>query len=129
RLYDALIQQARRTGQKLTFNYRGDSPHTIRYMRMTLLPDYHGIVRFRSELLHEQSRERAVYFTHATYPRRPELMQCCLCNRLEHNGRWYTLDDLIRLTDVIDDLMPTEVGDTVCEGCITRIEIATGVRL
>ena len=129
RLYDTLIQQARRTGRKLSFNYRGDSPDTIRYMRMILLPGYHGIVRFRSELLHEQTRQRAVYFTHAPFPRHPELLQCSLCHRLEHNGRWYTLDDLIRLTDAIDELMPTEVGDTVCDGCITRIEIVTGVRL
>lgn len=129
RVYDALIQEARRTGRKLTFNYRGDSPGTIRYMRMTLLPGYQGIVRFRSELLHEQSRQRAVYFTHAAYPKRPELLQCGLCNRFDHNGRWHTLDDLLRQTDLIDELMPTEVGDTVCDGCVTRIEIATGVRL
>ncbi|MFK7787988.1 MAG: hypothetical protein AB8C95_00665 [Phycisphaeraceae bacterium] len=129
RLYDTLIHHCRATGQKLTFTYRGDSPDAIRYMRMVLLPGYHGIVRFRSELLHEQSRRRAVYFTHAAYPRRPELLQCGLCNRLEHNGRWYTLDDALRNTDAIDSLMPTEVGDTVCEGCITRIENATGVRL
>ncbi|MBX2852828.1 MAG: hypothetical protein KTR15_13920 [Phycisphaeraceae bacterium] len=128
-LYDMLIQESRRTGRKLAFNYRGDSPGAIRYMRMTLLPGYQGMVRLRSELLHEQSRQRAVYFTHAAYPCRPELLQCGLCNRLEHNGRWYTLDDLLRLTDVIDDLMPTEVGDTVCDGCVTRIEIVTGVRL
>ena len=48
RLYDALIYNARRTGQKITFNYRGDSPSAIRYMRMVLLPGHHGIVRFRS---------------------------------------------------------------------------------
>lgn len=129
RLYDTLIYNARRTGQKITFNYRGDSPSAIRYMRMVLLPGHHGIVRFRSELLHEQSRERSVYFTHAAYPSRPELMQCGLCNRLEHNGRWMTLDDALRTTDAIDELMPTEVGDTVCDGCISRIEITTGVRL
>ena len=129
RLYDTLIHNARRTGQKITFNYRGDSPNAIRYMRMVLLPGHHGIVRFRSELLHEQSRERSVYFTHAAYPHRPELLQCGLCNRLEHNGRWLTLDDALRTTDAIDELMPTEVGDTVCDGCISRIEITTGVRL
>ncbi|MEM6257183.1 MAG: hypothetical protein AAGI37_02575 [Planctomycetota bacterium] len=129
RLYDALIHKARRTGRKLTFNYRGDSPGAVRYMRMTLLPGFAGIVRFRSELLHEQPRQRSVYFTHACSPRRPELLQCCLCQRLEHNGRWYTLDELLRQTGAIDELMPTEVGDTVCDGCITRIEIVTGVRL
>ena len=129
RLYDTLIHHVRRTGRKITFNYRGDSPDAIRYMRMVLLPGVHGIVRFRSELLHEQSRQRAVYFTHAAYPRHPELLQCGLCNRLEHNGRWYTLDDALRYTDAIDELMPTEVGDTVCDGCISRIEITTHVRL
>ena len=129
RLYDTLIHHARTTGRKLTFNYRGDSPSAIRYMRMVLLPGHHGVVRFRSELLHEQSRQRSVYFTHVAYPQHPELLQCGLCNRLEHNGRWYTLEDALRTTDAIDDLFPTEVGDTVCDGCISRIEITTGVRL
>jgi hypothetical protein len=129
RLYDALLHHARRTGRGLAFNYRGDSPEAIRYMRMMLLPGYDGTVRFRSELLHEQPRQRAVYFTHAAYPCRPELLQCGLCNRMEHNGRWFTLDDLLRTTDAIEPLMPTEVGDTVCDGCLTRIEIATGIRL
>lgn len=128
-LYDTLIDHARRTGRKVTFNYRGDSPSAIRYMRMVLLPGYHGTVRFRSELLHEQSRQREVYFTHVAYPHHPELLQCGLCNRLEHNGRWMTLDDAMQEADVIDDLMPTEVGDTVCDGCISRLEITTGVRL
>lgn len=129
RLYDTLIHHARKTGRKLSFNYRGDSPSTIRYMQMTLLPGYGGVVRFQSELLHKQSRERSVYFTHAVYSRRPLLNQCGLCNRLEYNGRWMTLDDALRTTGVIDDLLPTEVGDTVCDGCLTRIEITTGVRL
>jgi len=128
-LYDTLIHHARKTGRMLTFNYRGDSPSAIRYMRMTLLPGYHGVVRFQSELLHEQSRDRSIYFTHVAYPQHPELLQCGLCNRLNHNGRWYTLDDALRHTDAIDELMPTEVGDTVCDGCKTRIEVATGVRV
>lgn len=129
RLYDTLIHHARRTGRKLTFNYRGDSPSAIRYMRMTLLPSYQGCVHFRSELLHEQSKQRAVYFSHVAYPRHPVLLQCGLCHHLEYNGRWHTLDEVLRQTDVIDELMPTEVGDTVCDSCKTRIELATGVKV
>ena len=129
RLYDALLSHARRTGRRVQFAYRGDSPDAIRYMRMTLLPGPRGAVRFRSELLHEQSRQRAVYFTHAVYPRHPELLQCGLCQKIEHQGRWYTLAEALAYTDAIDELMPTEVGDTVCDSCITKIELATGVRL
>lgn len=129
RLYDALMHHARRTGRKLTFHYRGDSPGAIRYMRMVLLPGPGGTVRFRSELLHDQSRQRSVYFTHAAYPRHPELMQCGLCQKLEHQGRWYTVGEALAQTDAIDELLPTEVGDTVCDSCITKIELATGARL
>lgn len=129
RLYDTLIREVRRSGRKLAFDYRGDSPCTIRYMRMSLLPGPRGVVRFLSEVLHEQSQSRAVYLAHAPHQRRSELQHCGLCNRLSHNGRWHTLDHLIKTTDLIDDLMPTEVGDTVCDPCILRIERATGVRL
>lgn len=129
RVYDALLHHVRRTGRKASFNYRGDSPGAIRYMRMLLLPCPQGSVRFRSELLFDQPRERSVYFTHVAYPRHPELMQCGLCHKLEHNGRWHTLDEALEHTDAIDELYPTEVGDTVCDSCITRIVLATGVRL
>jgi|GEM_PF-2243643 len=129
RLYDALIHHVRRTGRKVEFAYRGDSPGTIRYMRMLLLPAPHGSVRFRSELLHEQSRQRCVYFTHAAYPRHPELLQCGMCQKLECNGRWYTVGEALSYTDLIDELLPTEVGDTICESCITKVELATGVRV
>lgn len=129
RLYDALLHHVRKTGRKASFNYRGDSPGTIRYMRMTLLPTAERAVRFKSELVHEQTKARAVYFTHAAYPRHPELMQCGLCQKLEHNGRWYTLGEALACTDAIDELLPTEVGDTVCDNCITKLELATGVRL
>lgn len=129
RLYDALLHHVRTTGRKASFNYRGDSPATIRYMKMSLMPEPRGDVRFRSELLHEQSRQRAVYFTHAGPNRYPALMQCGLCNRIEYHGRWYTLAQALAYTDAIDELLPTEVGDTVCDNCITKIELATGVRL
>jgi len=129
RLYDALIHHTRKTGRRTAFNYRGDSPGAIRYMRMVIVPGQGGVVRFRSELLHEQSRPREVYFTHAAYPCRPDLMQCGLCHRLEHHGRWYTLPEALKFTDAIDELMPTEVGDTVCDQCITKLELATGLRL
>lgn len=129
RLYDALLRQVRRTGRKVDFNYRGDSPGAIRYMRMIMLPGPQGVVRFRSELLHEQTRQREVYFTHSAYPRHPELTQCGLCQKLEHNGRWYTVGEALAYTDIIDELLPTEVGDTVCDDCITKVELATGVRL
>lgn len=129
RLYDALLFYARRSGRKIDFNYRGDSPGAIRYMRMILIPGPGGAVRFRSELLHEQSRQRQIYFTHAAYPRHPDLLQCALCQKLEYNGRWHTVGEALAYTDAIDELMPTEVGDTVCESCITKVELATGVRL
>ncbi len=129
RLYDALLEQTRRSGRKLSFNYRGDCPGSIRYMRLEMLPYSAGGVRLRSELLFDQPRERSVYFTHVAYLRHPELMLCSLCQKLEHHGRWYTLDEAIDHTDAIDDLMPTEVGDTVCDNCVTRLELATGVRL
>lgn len=129
RLYDALIEHARRTGRKISFNYRGDSPGSIRYMSMVMLPGTAGCVRLRSELLFDQPKDHAVYFTHVAYPRHPELLQCSMCQKLEHNGRWYTLDEALRFTDAIDELFPTEVGDTVCDNCLTKLELATGVRL
>lgn len=129
RLYDALLNHVRRTGRTISFNYRGDSPGAIRYMRMVLLPGSNGTVRFRSELLHDQPRQREVYFTHVASPCRPELMQCGLCQRLEVNGRWFTVPESLSHTDTIDELMPTEVGDTICDTCITRLELATGQRL
>lgn len=129
RLYDALLQHTRRTGRRTTFNYRGDSPGAIRYMRMALTPGIAGTVRLCSELLHDQPRQRKVYFTHVAYPRHPDLMQCGLCQKVEYNGRWHTVDEAFTQTDAIDELWPTEVGDTVCDACITRIEIATGLRL
>lgn len=129
RLYDALLHHVRRTGHKASFAYRGDSPGAIRYMRMVLLPGPNGSVRFRSELMHEQLRQRAVYFTHAAYPRHPELLQCGFCQKIEYQGRWYTVGEALALTDAIDELWPTEVGDTVCDHCITKVELTTGVRL
>lgn len=129
RLYDALLYHARRTGRKIAFNYRGDSPGALRYMRMVILPGDAGGVRFRSEVLHDQPRQREVYFTHVAYPCHPELMQCDLCQKLEHNGRWYTVDEALAHTCIIDELMPTEVGDTVCDGCLTKLEFSTGLRL
>ena len=129
RLYDALLHHVRATGQKIQFAYRGDSPSTIRYMRMSLLPGPHHLVRFRSEILHEQSRQRNVYFTHVAYPRHPDIMQCSLCQKIEFNGRWYTVAEALAHTDAIDDLLPTEVGDTVCESCLIKTEFATGCRL
>ncbi len=129
RLYDALLHHARTTGRKIAFNYRGDSPGAIRYMRMVLVPGQGGSVRFRSELLHDQPRRREIYFTHVAYPARPDLLQCGLCQKLDHLGRWHTVDEIINYTDAIDDLFPTEVGDTICDSCLTKLELATGVRL
>ena len=129
RLYDGLIWHTRKTGQRLSFRYRGDCPGAIRYMRMNITPGYGRRVNLRSELLYEQPTHREVYFSHVTYRRCPSLVQCCVCNKLEHNGRWYTLGEIADYTSLLDSLLPIEIGDTVCDSCQTKLEREVGVRL
>lgn len=129
RLYDALIWHVRITGRRASFRYRGDCPGAIRYMRMTLTPGTGRRVHLRSELLHDQPTPQAVYFSHVDYRRRPDLIQCSLCHKLEADGRWYTLSEALEYTTLLDTLLPTEVGDTVCDSCRTKLELQLGVVL
>lgn len=126
RVYDALFWHVRRNGRPISFAYRGDCPGAIRYMRMHLSPGPGGRVQLRSVLLHEQSRNREVYFCHVDYQRHPDLLQCSLCQKLNANGRWYTVSEALEHTDLLDALLPVEVGDTVCEGCCCKIARETG---
>lgn len=129
RLYDALVWHVRNTGRRVSFRYRGDCPGAIRYMRMNLTPGEGRRVHLRSELLHDQPTARAVYFTHVDYHRSPKLVQCSMCNKLEADGRWYTLSEAIEHTTLLDSLLPTEVGDTVCDSCRTKLELELRVVL
>lgn len=126
RLYDALYRHVRATGRGVGFGYRGDSPGAIRYMHMHIIPGPAGRVHLRSELLHEQSRGRAIYFVHVDYRRHPALLQCSLCQRLNANGRWYTVSEALEHTGLIDALLPVEVGDTVCNCCCNKVKQQTG---
>ena len=129
RLYDALFHHVRTTGRRAGFAYRGDSPGAIRYMRMHLLPGPGDRVHLRSELLHEQPRPREVYFAHVDYRRHPDLLQCSLCQKLNANGRWYTVSEALEHTDLLDTLMPVEVGDTVCTCCCNKVKQQTGAAI
>jgi len=129
RLYDALVWHVRKSGKRISFRHRGDRPGALRYMRMTLTPGLGERVHLRSECLHEQSTPRAVYFTHVTYRRNPELILCSICQMIEANGRWFNLSEMLEHTTLLDSLAPVEVGDTVCESCKTRLEMALGVVL
>ena len=129
RLYDALIWHVRKTGQRVRFRYRGDCPGAIRYMCMTLAPGSGQRIYLRSELLHDQPTQKAVFFTHVDYHRHPELVQCSVCHKLEADGRWLTLSEALEHTTLIDTLFPTEVGDTVCDSCKTKLELELRVVL
>lgn len=126
RLYDSLMWHVRQTGRRASFSYRGDCPGAIRYMKMHLIPGMGDRVQMRSELLHEQPRPREIYFAHVDYHRHPDLLQCSLCQKLNTNGRWYTVSEAIEHTDLLDSLLPVEVGDTVCDNCCCKVARETG---
>lgn len=126
RLYDGLFWHVRQTGGRVSFAHRGDCPGAIRYMKTHLIPGPGGRIHFRSELLHDQPRQREVYFCHVDYRRHPDLLHCSLCQRLNAHGRWYTITEALEHTDLLDSLLPIEVGDTACDDCCRKVARETG---
>ena len=129
RLYHALIWHVRNTGRRISFRYRGDCPGATRYMRMTLTPGPKRRVHLRSELLYDQPTPHAVFLVHVDYRRNPQLTQCSLCHKIEAEGRWFTLSEILEHTTLIDALLPTQIGDTVCDSCRTKLELELRVLL
>ena len=106
---ESLIQKVRLTNQNFETEYRCDSPDTMRFMRMNIVPLGEGQLMIKNTLVKEapfKKRAKIQWSETESVARR-----CSICNQLNHQGTWVDPSEIVFDLDVIP------IIHTVCEDC------------
>lgn len=114
--YDAVFKLCRLKQEILVRDYRCDSDHLKRFMRVTLTPFQDGRIELRHETLREEPFSNSVQ-VHEEKPSAPSVntKRCSICNRLnlpDRQSEWLLPESIAQQGPV--DL---KVIHTVCPDC------------
>ena len=132
-LWQLLVAQVRATQTEVRVPLRCDAPDMRRWFDLTITPEAHNAVRFRSALVFEEHREEVALLGIGT-PRSDRALAVALCSwcGLGHDGsRWVELDELARTLRLMEGDEAPPVSHGICPSCREQMSadvlIAAGV--
>ncbi|MEM9464964.1 MAG: hypothetical protein AAGA90_06310 [Actinomycetota bacterium] len=128
-IWQMLVRRARSSGREATVPFRCDGPTARRWFEMTVTPLADGGVGFRSDLVHEESRNE-MWLLSIDADRDASLdpvLLCAWCGRGEHEGEWLELEDLATRRRLLESSDAPPIDAAVCAQC--REEMASELQL
>ena len=114
---DAILGQARISGNVLVKPYRCDSPTLKRFMQMTVCSDPYGGVRLEHELLRTEAMDAAVEVRFALDHFPETILRCSICNKLNIGKQWHEPDDTAVQRRLVAG-SPLKIAFGVCDDCL-----------
>ena len=125
RLYARLFDRARTSGNKISFDYRCDSPTLRRFMRLTIKP-VKELVTVRCETLRKETRQ-ASHFEWAGHQRAARsgaqgnqmvLPVCSLCSKVQViSGDWHEIESAVKHMSLDMDPRVPLLAPSLCPDC------------
>jgi len=120
-VYRDLIARVR-TGKRLAFSYRCDSPTRRRFMRMTMSPGPDGTVTFNSEVLRTEPRVAPLVAISPEIQTGDLLRVCGWCKRVAVTDKeWVEVEMAVDRLRILADDPPVGVTHGMCPACFTRV--------
>ena len=117
-IFTLLLREVRKTGLPLTVPFRCDAPAARRRMQLTMTPDPHANVLFRSRLLHAEPRPPLVVLDRrAARDGGTMLRVCSWCNRGYLRNRWAELEEVVEAYGLFDVETVPEITHGLCSDC------------
>jgi len=120
-LYEHLVDRARRSGQDVRFRLRCDSPGRRRLLEVRIAPAPDDGVEFRTRVVDSSERDVPVLLDPAA-PRGGDFIgMCSWCQRLEVDGRWLEVEDVVRELRLFERPEVPQVSHGICPDCHSRM--------
>ncbi len=111
----ALLELARNRDDEIQFEYRCDSPHLRRYMRLHVRGMVDGAVHFSHEHLYSEHFNKPVLFRTSAQRGRDSTIRCSVCNHVRHDGFWKRSD---YVSEQVFNGQPVPVIYGICPSCM-----------
>lgn len=114
-----LVDRVRATGQEAEVPLRCDAPHARRWLKMTIAPVADGAVRFRCELVFEETREPiSLLDTNAARDvEQHPVALCSWCARVHHDSDWVTIEQFVRNARLLERTSVPSLAHGICATC------------
>gem|GEM_PF-779485 len=113
-----LLDYARILQNTLERDYRCDSDHLKRYMKMVIKPQPDGKIQLENVTVRVEKMVRRVPFRPAS-PGQHSHLRCSMCNNLKIRDQWMDPEEALRLGEV--DSLDNPVTYTVCPSCYSSL--------
>lgn len=120
-VYRDLIARVR-SGRRVAFSYRCDSPTLRRFMRMTISPGTDGAVTFESEVMRSEARDAPAVTISPDVQTGDLLRVCGWCKRVAvTDTEWVEVELAVERLGLMADHSPVGVTHGMCPECFTRV--------
>lgn len=121
-LYEKLIAHVRKSGNKVVFPFRCDSPDTIRLMEMEIVPQSENTVRFVTTPVEIRQRPKQLYYNYISHGQRCHVFCCSICNRVKSENAWVQLDEALQVQRLLDSDKPLSMYGALCPECKNNMD-------
>jgi len=120
-LYRDLMRRVR-AGVPARFTIRCDSPVRRRLLEISMTACGDGGIEFCSRTI--STEERVTHELSNSDAHRPDAMVrvCSWCNRVEQDGDWKEVEDVVLQTRVFERPRPPGVTHGICDDCVQRMQ-------
>lgn len=121
-VYEALIERVGRTRAPIQFTFRCDAPDTRRHMRMDVMGDGTGNVRFTSRILREEPRPSQALLSTDTDRSDETIVMCSWCKRVKLDELWLEVEEFVERTGLMEQERLPQLSHGLCPNCAAEME-------
>lgn len=128
-LFELLLQQARRTQQRMVLPFRCDSPGECRFMQLEIHAYPDQAVGFVSRLLHTQPRAPIRVLGPGGERTQEWLRICSWCNRAQlPQGGWAEIEEVVNHLGLFNESQLPQLTHGLCPTCAVefRADLPSG---
>lgn len=118
-LWQLLVDRVRSTRKQVRVPLRCDAPDTRRWFEMTVTPEAHGWVRFRCDLIFEESREPVALLDGGSKRDHgaEAIAVCSWCGRGRSGSTWLDIEELVHVERLLEQPSLPPISNGICDPC------------
>lgn len=120
-LYRDLMHRVR-AGVPARFTIRCDSPTQRRLLEISMTSWGGGGIEFCSRTISTEERVTQELFDSGAHRSEAMVRVCSWCNRVEQNGGWREVEEVVLQTRVFERPRPPAVTHGICDDCVQRMQ-------
>lgn len=121
-LYELLLDWVARTGERVSFSYRCDSPDIRRHMHMDIVPVDNELTEFQSCIVNEQRRQYQPLLDAERDRGRDFVVICSWCKKIKTaSDQWLEVEDAVTTMSLFMSPLLPDITHGICPTCYQEL--------